>query len=447
VNVESIKIQGFRALYDVELRPGNLTVLAGPNNAGKTTVANALHFLREAYLYGLEFAVSRKGGYENIAYRRIRRSKQPIQFDVTVSIPYREVAPLGDRFSLVRRRLRGGRFEERYGIPPADWNPTIQIRHTFAFRASGPAIEADFFIDEEHLEILSLGDQGKIEGTLTSISRHREATIAQHEPTAALTENELWLPAIEPFNNEDFTQYLFRSLQPTSLFTTELSINYVVRALERMMSGIQLYQLAPSAGRLPGSPTPNAVLSQRGENLPALVAYMRREDPGAWEQTLEAMRQILPELVDIKTTFSPDRRLSLQFVDATGGRPWNAEEMSDGTIQALSLFLVLHDRRQPFLIIEEPENSLHPWIVRAVVDICREAATKQVLLTTHSPALLSYLLPEEVAVVWREEGRSHIEPLVSLDPISAELWESGKANVFEILDGGFVRQSIPRGYS
>jgi predicted ATPase len=448
MNIASIHLRAFRSLYDVNLEPGDLTVLAGPNNAGKTTLANALHFLREAYLYGLEFAVSRAGGYENIAFRRVRRTKQPIEFEVTASIRYRDVPILERRFDRVRRRLRTAGFEEVYGVPPAEWNPVLTFRHRFAFRASGESIEAEFFIDSEELEMGILDDRARPQ-RLWSITREREDARLHMGAIEDLQADELWQPVTQLMvgPSADLSQYLLGSLLPTSLLTSELSLSTVVRAFVRGLSGIQMYQLAPSAGRLSGSPTPNAFLGQHGQNLPALVAYMQREDPQAWAETLDAMRQIMPELVDIKTTFSPDRRLALQFVDATGGRPWNAEEMSDGTIQALSLFLVLHDRRQPFLIIEEPENSLHPWIVRAVVDTCRSIRNKQVLLTTHSPALLSYLLPDEVVVVWRDDGKSQVEPLVKLDPLAAELWQTGKANVFEILDGGYVRQTVPRGFT
>jgi predicted ATPase len=99
------------------------------------------------------------------------------------------------------------------------------------------------------------------------------------------------------------------------------------------------------------------------------------------------------------------------------------------------------------VVIEEPENSVHPWIVRAIVDTCREAEQKQIVLTTHSPALLSYLLPEEVTVVWRTRGQSKVAPLTELDPMAAELWRTGQADVFGILDGGYIRETVPPGYS
>jgi hypothetical protein len=58
--------------------------------------------------------------------------------------------------------------------------------------------------------------------------------------------------------------------------------------------------------------------------------------------------------------------------------------------------------------------------------------------------VLSYLRPDEVAVVTRENGRTKIKPLIELEPDAQKMWESGKGSVFEILDSGLVRESIPR---
>ena len=74
-------------------------------------------------------------------------------------------------------------------------------------------------------------------------------------------------------------------------------------------------------------------------------------------------------------------------------------------VQALSLLAALHDPRSTFVLIEEPENSVHPWIARSFLDACRTVANKQVLLTTHSPAIIDQLEPESVLVVWREVSR------------------------------------------
>ena len=82
MRVERIHVEAFRSLYDVTVEPRALSVLVGANNAGKTNVVDAIQFLAEVTRHGLEAAVGRNGGYENIAYRRQRRTKRPVGFSV-----------------------------------------------------------------------------------------------------------------------------------------------------------------------------------------------------------------------------------------------------------------------------------------------------------------------------------------------------------------------------
>jgi predicted ATPase len=54
--------------------------------------------------------------------------------------------------------------------------------------------------------------------------------------------------------------------------------------------------------------------------------------------------------------------------------------------------------------IEEPENHLHPQLLRELAEECRAAsANTQLMVTTHSPFFIDALRPEEVWVLYRDE--------------------------------------------
>src|SRR5438128_922607 len=78
MRITQLKISNYKSLRSVEFAPPPLSVIVGANAAGKSNLADCLDFIADVYRHGLETAVQRKGGYENIAFRRQRRSRQPI---------------------------------------------------------------------------------------------------------------------------------------------------------------------------------------------------------------------------------------------------------------------------------------------------------------------------------------------------------------------------------
>ncbi len=431
MQIESIHISRYRSLYDVDFYPRDFTVLVGPNNSGKTNFVDAVDFLAEAYRYGLEIAVGRKGGFENIAHRKMRRTKSPLGFRVVLSIPLEEI-----------------RAETQMARPPrgrAIHGGLVRIYHEFAITARSQAIEADYVVSSETVR-MDLCWPGSLDssGTTETIAQARRSSKGVEVSQLPQKNDEFKVNLAFPFSQESFVRFLNSSgaIAQSDLLVSSRFFNPVLSLAARALGNTRVYQLAPIEARRPGVPTPNPDLEIHGGNLPAFVAYLKKNAP-VWEQILATMRRVVPGLEDIETTFTPDRRLALRFHEVNVGRPWASEDVSDGTVQTLALLAALYDPRTNFVLIEEPENSVHPWIIRNFVETCRAVRDKQILLTTHSPALLNMLAPEDVLVASRTNGQTSITPLVTLDPDAQELWSSGKARVFDLLDSGWLPEAVP----
>jgi len=320
------------------------------------------------------------------------------------------------------------------------------VTHRFSFKAASSAIAADFSIVDEEILIEHRAENSDPVQRVASARR-----VGSKVKTDVMDVELMPVPmaAARNFRDEFFPPFLEKeaTIEDTVLLMEGLSLQPILREFIQGMSGIRIYQISPLESRRSGVPTPNPALERYGENLPALVDYFRKRAKKPWQSVFSAMQQIVPHLVDITTDFSIDRRLVLQFKEQGVGRPWNASEVSDGTIQSLALFCALFDPRTTLAFVEEPENSVHPWIVRVFADASRDAAKrgKQILVTTHSPALLQRAEPSEVKLIWRSEGRSSIAPLLDLDPEAERLWEGGDVDVFELLDSGALRQAVPEG--
>lgn len=85
-----------------------------------------------------------------------------------------------------------------------------------------------------------------------------------------------------------------------------------------------------------------------------------------------------------------------------------AANASGGALVTLAFLTLIHLREpRKLLLIEEPENGLHPSRLKEIVELLRGMVESrndcQVILTTHSPLLLDYVQPEEVRVFLRND--------------------------------------------
>src|SRR4051812_13044131 len=134
MRLHKLEIHNYKSLRNVVIEPTPLSVFVGPNASGKTNLADALDFLGHAYSWGLERAVAYKGGYDNICFRDLGRSKEPIRFRVVFEIP--------QVYRFKKRRI---------SLEP------LLVEHSFEFKANSRGIQAPYAIKSEQI-ILSRKD-------------------------------------------------------------------------------------------------------------------------------------------------------------------------------------------------------------------------------------------------------------------------------------------------
>lgn len=342
-------------------------------------------------------------------------------------------------------------FPEIRRLHGADSGPagTVRMRHSFSFRATGQGIRSEFVVTDECLTlnlesshsqqdlfgkpndevVIRRGHDGKV--AVSADERSRFAAAVLFEPKFWLSGDAAPI-SIPPTELLSAFPYLRSSAPAGRLF------NWLQR--------ISVFQLSPEVARSPGVPTPNPALNNRGENLPAVVDWMQRNHPDEWGSVEGLMRDIVPEIESVTVDYLHTRTLGLFFKEKGVGRSWTAEEVSDGTIRSLAILVACYDPRASLLFIEEPENSLHPWIIKVVMKGLRRLSTrKPVLLTTHSPLVLNSVAPEEVCVVYKRSGETAVAPLTQFDPQLQVDWANGRYRLFDYIDAGFVSEAVPSG--
>lgn len=223
--------------------------------------------------------------------------------------------------------------------------------------------------------------------------------------------------------------------------------------LRRHLEGARLLRLDPDALRRPSNLIPSSAkvdfFDERGTGLPAVYDAIINRD-------VEVFLKILNE---VRRLFSSVAKLGLTTLDSSGafqkalqatlidGRTVSAALMSEGLLYYLAFAAVGHLDPVSAILVEEPENGLHPARIAEVMRILREVSTStQVLIATHSPLVINELLPEEVSVVTRTpEKGARITPILETHNFKkrstvyalGELWLSYANGVDEapLIDG------------
>ena len=136
-------------------------------------------------------------------------------------------------------------------------------------------------------------------------------------------------------------------------------------------------------------------LGSSGENVAAMVDFMLRRTRDRFDAMEAAARKLVPGLqsLSISTPKPQTRRLDLVMED---GWEMPADNASSG-VRLLLFFLTLTHRPDPpkTILIEEPENGIHPMrleaVMRMLIDLAESSGGPQIVLSTHSPYLLDYL--------------------------------------------------------
>ncbi len=147
-------------------------------------------------------------------------------------------------------------------------------------------------------------------------------------------------------------------------------------------------------------------LTSDGQMVPALLDHLLRGDRERFFAFVKAMRELVPgfEDVHIATPDAAKRRVDL-VID--GGLKIPAAYASAG-VRLLLFFAALayHPKPPKLILLEEPENGVHPRRLADIMRLLREVSegkhgdqAAQIILTTHSPHLLDYVDVEKDQVL------------------------------------------------
>ncbi len=371
--ITAIEVRGLRALRAIKVPLGGFQVLVGPNASGKSTFFDAFAFIRDLLQVGLDGAVygSARTGVRMRAADPLDltwcREGRPIELAVIARIP-----------AAMRTQTQPYRF----------------LRYEIAVDTTGElrfANEILWLCPDEPLKALPQRANFP-EDTLPSGTVLHTATPRGWRKVISKTDsgNDWFKSENSQWNN------MFR-LGPAKSALANLPEDEVRFPLSiwfkrLIMEETYVLSLNAEAMRLPapaGSPTN---LLPDGSNLPWAVHALEINDPERLADWVGHIQTSLRDVRAIRTREKPEDRSRYIEVDYANGLKAPSWLLSDGTLRMLALTILAYAPASPgTILIEEPENGIHPQAIETVVQSLQSVYDSQVFLATHSPLVLSLI--------------------------------------------------------
>lgn len=382
--LQKIKLENLLSFKDTELELRPLNVLIGPNASGKSNLIRAIGLLRS------------------------------LPTDLSA-----EIAAGGGPRGWINQRTRGNASIQIAGaLKPR----VISFDYKFSFAENGPGYRV--IVD-------------KLDSVLKSGSTPKKSTSGKKVSSGL----------IPPSNGTRSPAINIGVLMKNHASMADLASRTAQEAPPAFKSALEEVRLYREFHTGPDSNTRRGVaasalgehLSEDGGNLALVLANLELQ--GLKPAVNERLKRLYEPFEDI--VINPRGGIAQLYVWETGASagtnvPMSALSLSDGTLRLLCLLSILLDPDLPPLVcIEEPAVGLHPDAVRIVADLLREASERtQLIVTTHSPALIDALSdqPESIVVCERDfDGFTQLRRLKShdldvwLERYSlGELWQKGE---------------------
>jgi len=410
--IKRLKITGFKSIMSAEIELPRLTVLFGPNAAGKSNLLDAV------------LALSRVGTERTIA----DALSEPIRGYPVEAFAFPE-GGLASLLSMPRASFAleadlygvagGMRYRAEVSIQPGSGSLSISDEYLAALTARGkpkglPVIE-------------KAGDSLRIRRN-GSPSPVRDEPVGQNH--TVLSDLHLGGPSykgIEQCRNE--------------------------------LAGWRIYYLEPRTAMRASKPLVEVNdIGVSGENVAPFLYRLKAESPKHFAEVRRLLRTLVPDVDDLQVDLDK-RRGTLDILIRQSGIDFSSRIISEGTLRVLALCCIAANPWGGSLIaFEEPENGVDPRRIELIAQLLFSTAIepgRQVIVTSHSPLVCGAMLkhgqkhPGEVALMSVHHGASGTEfqgfdvdsPIFRDEELKAALCETGENGVFQglmlrgLLDG------------
>jgi predicted ATPase len=349
IPIRNFSVKGFRRLQDIDLKMKRLTVLIGANGSGKTSFLDILSLVSASARGDLKNSLQLQGGLNQILTRgKVQELEISVEMEISKQNPLQYhlvLSPQGFFYNITEESLTQKR--------------NLKSSYVFSYIESY-GLDVKYFSKEKRKLLRPDWEHNPLETSLAQVPKIYRVPENARKFLAACT----------------------------------------------YYAALDISEKSPI--RLPQAMRPAVLPGKNGEDLIPCLYNLRETDRDRFEWLEDILSAAFPDFERLNFPPVAAGTLSMTWSDRHFSEPIYIHELSEGTLRFLWLATLLQSQNLTTItLIDEPEISLHPELLKHLVDLMREASKRtQLIVATHSDRLIRFLEPEEILICDLEEGQA-----------------------------------------
>lgn len=390
--ITRIEIDGFKTFSNFKMEFTPFTVIAGANSSGKSNLFDALNLI------------------SNLADNDLRSAFKELRGDAEEQFTLYGSGESADEITIIVEMLLDRAIRD-------NWGEDGVLKYTrLHYEIRINKVRNDKGFDDLHVKYECLKPirhqednwvKNNIPSTYLEFWRPKVRTGKRGKPYILTEEQDGKLKIKIPLDGKPGPgrEFSANDISQSALSSVNsVEFPHIFAAKTEMLSW-RFLQLNPEDLRMPSSRMAPDIVSHSGANLAAVLFRLKKDDDLILNDISVELNNLLPNFTKVDVIEEVSENRFIIKLTSDDGRVFSSRVLSEGTLRILILCILKYDdSHKGILCFEEPENGIHPFRLKMMVNLLLGLSTdfsdteeprinlRQIIVNTHSSNLITKIL-------------------------------------------------------